>query len=61
MLYNCNSRAVLKAMLNKLDASHRRHLRTILGHSWPKSLINNQGLYKLSNEEPLSSKVAKQR
>jgi len=53
MLYNCNSRAVLKAMLNKLDASHRRHLCTITGHCWPKSLINNQALYKLCNDKPL--------
>ena len=48
-------------MLNKLDASRHRHLRTITGHCWPKSLISNQALYKLCNEEPFSSKVAKQR
>ena len=44
MLYNCNSWAVPKAMLNKLDESHRRHLRTMTGHCWPKSLISNQAL-----------------
>ena len=61
MLYNCNSWAVPQTMLNKLDACHRRHLRTIAGHCWLKSLISNQALYELCNEEPLSSKVAKQR
>ena len=61
MLYNCNSWAVPKAMLDKLDACHRRHLRYITGHCWPKSLITNQALYELCNEAPLSSKVAKQR
>ena len=61
MLYNCNSWAAPKAMLDKLDACHRRHLRSITGHCWPKSIITNQALYKLCNEEPLSLKVAKQR
>ena len=61
MLYNCNSWAVPKAMIDKLDACHRRHLRYITGHCWPKSLITNQALYELCNEAPLSSKVAKQR
>ena len=54
MLYNCNSWAAPKAMLNKLNASHRRHLRNITGHCWPKSLISNQAFYKLCNDEPLS-------
>ena len=48
-------------MLDKRNACHRRHLRYITGHCWPKSLITNQALYELCNEEPLSSKVAKQR
>ena len=61
MLYNSNSWAVTKAMLDKLDACHRRHLRSITGHCWPKSLISNKALYELCNEEPLSTKVAKQR
>ncbi|XP_038074896.1 uncharacterized protein LOC119742796 [Patiria miniata] len=61
MLYNCNSWTAPKVMFDKLDACHRRHLRVITGHCWPKSLISNQALYELCNEEPLSSKVTKQR
>ena len=63
ILYNCNSWELPKAMLNKPNASHRRHPRSITGKNcWPKHIISNQALYKLCNEEPLSSKVvAKQR
>ena len=55
----CNSWAGPKAMLDKLDACHRRHLRSTTGHCWPKSIIANQALYKLCNEEPLSAKMVK--
>ena len=56
---------LMKKLLNlstrqSMDASHRRHLRAITDHCWPKSLISNQALYKLCNKETLSSKVAKQ-
>ncbi len=61
MLYNCNSWAVTKATLNKLDACHRKHLRSITGHRWPHSLISNKALYRVCNEEPLSSKALRQR
>ena len=60
MLYNCNSWAAPKAALEKLDACHRRHLRTITGHHWPDSLISNKALYKMCNTTPLSEKVARQ-
>ena len=36
-------------------------MQSSYSHCWPKSLVSNQALYKLCNEEPLSSKVAKQR
>ena len=61
MLYNCNSWAAPKAVMDKLDACHRRHLRIITGHRWPNSLISNDALYEMCNTVPLSIRVAKQR
>jgi hypothetical protein len=61
MLYNCNSWAAPKAVLDKLDVCHRKHLRTITRHQWPHSLISNRALYKMCNTEPLSVRVAQQR
>ncbi|KAI8479584.1 hypothetical protein Bbelb_426750 [Branchiostoma belcheri] len=57
MLYNCNSWAAPQTAIDKLDACHRKHLRTITGHRWPNSLISNKALYKLCNTGPLSTKV----
>ena len=57
MLYNCNSWAAPKAAMDKLDACHRKHLRTITGHKWPDSLISNEALYKMCKTTPLSTKV----
>jgi len=61
MTYNCNSWAAPKAVLDKLDACHRKHLRRITGHQWPDSLISNSALYELCDTIPLSRKVAQQR
>ncbi|XP_035689837.1 uncharacterized protein LOC118425125 [Branchiostoma floridae] len=61
MLYNCNSWAAPQTVLDKLDACHRKHLRTITGHRWPNSLISNNALYKLCNTGPLSTKVKQAR
>ena len=61
MLYNCNSWAAPKAALDKLDVSHRKHLRTITGHHWPDSIISNEALYKMCDTVPLSTRVAQQR
>ena len=61
MLYNCSSRAVPKAQLDKLDACHRNHLRIITGHKWPNSLISNDALYRMCKEEPLSRQVHRAR
>ena len=58
MLYNCSSWAAPKTILNKLDACHRRHLRSILGIHWPHSTISNEALYKRCNTRPLSEFVA---
>jgi hypothetical protein len=61
MLYNSNSWAATSASIKKLDACHRKHLRTITGHSWPNSLISNKALYKVCKLEPLSNKVNRSR
>jgi len=52
-----SSWAAPQTVLDKLDACHRKHLRTITGHRWPNSLISNKALYKLCNTSPLSTKV----
>ena len=58
MLYNCSSWAAPKAILNKLDACHRRHLRSILGIHWPHSTISNEALYKRCKTRPPSEMAA---
>ena len=50
MLYNCNSWATPKTFLDKLDACHKKHLRTITNHRWPHSVISNDALYKMCYE-----------
>ncbi|XP_066294593.1 uncharacterized protein [Branchiostoma lanceolatum] len=57
MLYNCNSWVAPKAVLEKLDSCHRKHLRVITGLQWPKSMVTNDTLYKICNTTPLSEKV----
>ena len=61
ILYNCNNWAAPKKFLDKLDACHRRHLRTITSHHWPDSVISNNALYKMCNVVPLSVRVNQQR
>ena len=57
LMYNSNSWAPTKAALNKLDVTHRRHLRTILNIKWPRGMIRNVTLYKRCNVEKLSDRV----
>ena len=57
LMYNSNSWAPTKAVLNKLDVTHRRHLRTILNIKWPRGMIRNETLYKRCNVEKLSDRV----
>lgn len=61
LLYNSNSWGPTKAVLNKIDVTHRRHLRKILNITWPKGQISNKALYKRCDIEKLSDRVAKQR
>ena len=57
LLYNCNSWSATKVMLNKLDVTHRKHLRHILNIKWPTGVISNRALYKRCNVSPLSKRV----
>ncbi|KAI8485272.1 hypothetical protein Bbelb_370190 [Branchiostoma belcheri] len=61
MLYNCNSWAAPRTVIEKLDTCHRKHLRAITGLQWPKSRVTNGTLYKVCDTEPLSVKVEKLR
>ena len=62
MLYNCNSWAVPNAALEKLDTTHRRHLRRILNVYWPRGKIRNDELYKKCLDPvKLSDRVKKMR
>ena len=61
MLYNANSWAARGAMLNKLDITHRKHLRKILNIRWPKSVMSNKTLYERCQTRPLSERVDEMR
>ena len=53
LLYNCNSWAVPKHILNTIDVCHRKHLRSILQIRYPHC-ISNATLYKRCGTTPLS-------
>ena len=58
----CNSWAVPNAALEKLDTTHRRHLRRILNVYWPRGKIRNDELYKKCLDPvKLSDRVKKMR
>ena len=60
LLYNCNSWAAPKNVIEKVDICHRKHLRKILRIYYPAT-ISNVHLYKRCNTRPLSEKIAKAR
>ena len=57
LLYNCGTWAASQTTLEKLDITHRKHLRAILNIRWP-GVISNKCLYQRCNAEPLSYRVA---
>ena len=61
ILYNCNSWSAPQQCFDKLDATHRRHLRAILNIQWPTGIIKNKDLYKRCNTIPLSCRVTTSR
>ena len=60
LLYNCGTWGLNKKWLERLDATHRRHLRRLLGVFYPEH-ISNARLYKQCNEEPVSKYIKKAR
>ena len=60
MLYNSSTWAVPKAIFEKLDSTHRKHLREILKIDW-KMKVTNEKLYERSNLKPLSERVHRSR
>jgi hypothetical protein len=61
ILYNSNSWAAPAVFLDKLDITHRKHLRRILNIYWPKGVISNTELYKRCNTNKLSERACKYR
>ena len=45
LIYNMNSLAVTNDVWEKIDTTHRRHLRQIMGYTW-KDKITNEKLYE---------------
>ena len=54
IMYNSSCWATPKAVLEKLDVCHRRHLRQIMNIRWPRSMISNKTLYDRCNSTHLS-------
>ena len=59
-MYNSNSWAVPNSVLDKLDITHRRHLRHLLNYRYPH-IISNENLYKRCKTVPLSARVTRSR
>ena len=60
LLYNCSTWGLTQQWSDKLDATHRRHLRRLLGIFYPNH-ISNIKLYEVCHEEPLSDYIRKAR
>jgi hypothetical protein len=60
LLYNCGTWATNKTLEAKINASHRRQLRTVVNIRYPK-LINNTNLYGLTNLHEISKVITKRR
>jgi hypothetical protein len=61
MIYNSNSWAAPAIVLEKLNITHRNHLRRILKIHWPKGIITNNELYSRCKTDKLSDRVIKYR
>ena len=59
-LYNSELWTLTKSLEQKIDAFHRRLLRSILGLQWPKK-VSNKMLYEKTNEKPWSVIITKRR
>ena len=61
MIYNSNSWSAPAHVIEKLDTTHRRHLRRILKIQWPKGRISNKNLYERCNTTKISDRIVKYR
>ena len=60
LLYNCSSWSAPKAVMEKLNVCHRKHLRSICNIYYP-GVIRNQELYRRCNTVPMTERVRKAR
>ena len=60
LVYNCGCWAMRKQDTDSINAFHRQQLRRILGIRWPHR-IRNKRLYEITEEEPISLFILKQR
>ena len=60
LMYGSCSWAAPKHVLEKLDTTHRRHLRSIMNITWPH-VISNVNLYKRCEVVPLTERVERSR
>lgn len=60
LLYNCSSWSAPKAVMEKLNVCHRKHLRRICNILYP-GVIKNQELYRRCNAVPITERVRKAR
>ena len=57
LTYNSSTWGLTKAELNKVDAFHRKHLRTI----WKRRKMSNKQVYELSKTNKISEEIKKSR
>ena len=60
ILYNTGCAALTDKEKDRLDASHRRHLRKVMGVKWP-ARISNEKLYQVTGVRSLSVRVEEMR
>ena len=60
LLYNAGCWAVPQHIIEKVNITHRRHLRAILNIKWPNR-ISNEKLYQMTNSEPMSNRIDRDR
>ena len=60
LLYNCSSWSAPKAVMEKLNTCHRKHLRKICNIHYP-GVISNKELYRRCNTVPITERVRKAR
>ena len=56
LLYGSCSWAAPKHVFERLNTTHRRHLRSILNITWP-NIISNENLYKRCDVTPITERV----